>query len=294
MANNRKAIIQTLLYSSLFNFPLLKEEIYYYLHNHKSVSRIELEESISLLKNILVKQDDFYTLRGGEGFFKIRKSRASTSAFKQKQGLRVANILGYIPTILFIGISGSVAVGNAKDSDDIDLFVITSDRSLYTTRLIIIIILQLLRIRRRKNEAKPQDKICLNMLVDEKGMDLKESQNIYVARELAQLHPLFERDGDYQKFLNKNYWIHTYLVNAVGKNNRFIHKKKSSFNSFVVIEPIFRFIEKRLIKRSQTREIATNHVLAFHPLNTKNNVLLRMEEISLQYNKYYDISYKNK
>jgi len=289
MADNKKAIIQTLLYSSLFNFPLSKDELYYYLHAGSKISEKEFEKYLSLVISQIVVKDGFYTLKGNEKSFELRKKRSITSIKKRDEGLKVAKILGYIPSVLFIGISGSVAVGNAKDSDDIDFFVVTSNRSLYATRLLLLLILQLLGKRRSRKEIKPQNKICLNMLVDQNGMYFqKSSQDLYTARELVQMYPLFERGGYYQKLLAKNNWTQSLMPHAVGQTNTFIHRKMSISSIFSVLEPIAKFIEQRLIKRNQTREVATNHVIALHPNDTKNWVLTKFNNGKLHYSKYYN------
>ncbi len=287
MAGSKKAIIQTLLYSAIFDFPLTKDEIYYYLYSEKTISKKEFEENLSSLKNILITSDGFFAFKSHRNSIDLRKKRQQISLKKQQEGLRIARILGLIPTVLFIGMSGSVAVGNAKDTDDIDFFIVTTNHSLYTTRLLILLILQILGKRRKRNEVKTQNKICLNMLVDQDGMQFDQPYDLYTARELVQLYPLFEREGYYQKLLHTNSWTRSFMPHAVGQRNIFLHRRKSSMQSFSFIELICKTLEKRLIKRDQTSEIAVDHVIALHPLDTKNRVLTKFREQDLHYNKYY-------
>jgi predicted nucleotidyltransferase len=287
MAGSKKAIIQTLLYSALFEFPLTEDEIYYYLQSNKLISKKEFKESLSSLKNILVTHGGFYTLKGYEKSIELRRKRNLISVKKGREALKIARVLGYIPTILFIGISGSVAVGNATETDDIDFFVVTTNKSLYTTRLLILITLQLLGRRRKRNDVKPRDKACVNMLVDQDGMSFKNPHDLYTARELVQLFPLFERDDYYQKLLTKNNWTRSLMPHALGQQNEFLHKRKSFLQSFSFIEFICRSLEQKLIKRNQTRETITNHTIALHPFDTKNKVLAKIKEQDIHYSKYY-------
>lgn len=287
MAGSKKAILQTLVYSSIFDFPLTKDEIYYYLYSERVISKKEFEESLSSLKDILVTTDGFFALKGHERSIQLRKKRQQISLKKQQEGLRIARMLGLIPTVLFIGMSGSVAVGNADDTDDIDFFVITANHSLYATRLFILLILQLMGKRRKRNEVKPKNKVCLNMLVDQDGMNLTKLQNLYTARELVQLFPLFERGNVYQRLLHINSWTRSFMPHALGKKNIFLHRKESLIQSFSLMESVCRYVQKRLIKRGQTSEIASDHIIALHPLDTKNRVLTKFEEQDVHYNKYY-------
>lgn len=287
MAGSKKAILQTLVYSSIFDFPLTKDEIYYYLYSEKTISKKEFEESLSSLKNMLVTKDGLFALKGREKSIELRKKREQISLNKQREGLKLARMLGVIPTVLFIGISGSVAVGNADETDDIDFFVITANHSLYATRLFILLILQLMGKRRKRNEVKPKNKVCLNMLIDQDGMHFTKPHTLYTARELVQLYPLFERGDYYQKLLQKNSWTRSFMPHASGKDNIFIHHKESSIQSLSFIESMCKYLEKRLIKREQTSEIATDHIIALHPLDTKNRVLTKFEKKDIHYNKYY-------
>ena len=289
MADSKKAILETLLYSTLFNFPLTKNEIYYYLHSNKVIPKKEFEKKLASLENSLVFKDNFYTLKDNEKSVDLRKKRLVISNKKRLDALKIVKVLGYIPTVLFIGISGSVAVGNAEDPDDIDFFIITTNNSLYTTRLLMLLILQLLGRRRKRNELKPQNKICLNMLVDEDGMSFEKSQSIYTARELLQMYPLFERQDYYQKLLAKNNWTNSFMSHAHGQNNKFIKKKLSFIKSFFLVDPLCRSLEQSLIKRNQTRETATHHVIALHPLDTKTVILAEIDKRRLHYSKYYSV-----
>lgn len=289
MAGGREAIIQTLFYSSLFNFPLTKTEIYYYLHSDKNISVNEFEGILSLLKNKLIIKDEFYALAGHESSIKSRKSRIASSALKKEEGFRIAKILGRIPTVLFIGITGSVAVDNARDSDDIDIFMVTRRNCLYTTRLVSLLILQVLGKRRRKNEMIHRNKICLNMLVDEVGMDFSKSKDIYTARELLQMYPLFERDSYYKKLLKKNKWTRTLLPNALGRDIKIFSSKKYFEWQVNALESFCRTLELKLIKRDLTSEVVTKHVIALHPSNTKHVILEKIKNNRLHYNKYYGI-----
>jgi len=291
MAGSKKAIIQTLLYSTLFDFPLTEDEIYYYLQSDTLISKTDFKKSFSSLKNILVTNGSFYTLKGFERSIELRRKRKLISEKKRQEGFKIARYLGYIPTILFIGLSGSVAVENADETDDIDFFVVTTNGSLYTTRLLILIILQVLGRRRKRNELRPHNKACVNMLVDQDGMYLKNSHDLYTARELVQLYPLFERDGYYQKLLKKNSWTRSFMPHAVGHRNEFLHKKTIFLQSFSFLEFICRILEQKLIKRNQTREIVTNHVIALHPFDTKNKVLIKVKEHTIHYSKYYTDHY---
>ena len=170
--------------------------------------------------------------------------------------------------------------------------VITKKNTLFTTRFLLLLILQILGVRRSRNQKETADTICLNLLFDETAINwFSDKQDIYTAREISQLLPLFERNDTYRRFLLSNKWIKKYLPNIFYSRSSNFDSKKSNgiFFSKIIINPfvetISRVLQMSLIKRHQTREIVTKHVLAFHPNDYRVFVLdqlrLKMRQFGL-------------
>ena len=202
MDNRERAILKTLLYSDFFDYPLKEEEIFKYLITDKKIDKIQVHKVLKQFKIAVESNKNFYFLSGRKSLVKKRINREKISLQKFKKAKKIIKILSLIPTIRLIGISGTLSMRNSEKHDDIDIFVITQENFVWTTRFLLIIFLVLLGVYRTRNSKNYSDKICLNMMLDEGSMKLEK--NLYIAHEISQLVPVFEKDNTYKKFLLEN------------------------------------------------------------------------------------------
>lgn len=134
------------------------------------------------------------------------------------------------------------------------------------------------------------------MLIDENSMSLpKIKRDLYNAHEIVQLLPIFERENMYSKFINANSWVSKFLANAfeckIRQNNKF-HRAEFFISmalrlilSISALEWLSKQIQLWYIKKHQTKEIVTDNLLAFHPLDYKDMILSLYEERVKKYAK---------
>lgn len=214
MSQSSQAILKTLAYSDVFDYPLTEKEIWQYLISEKIVSFEEIQNELhSLLESKRIsKKDDYYFLQGRKKIVGIRKNRRKWSQKKLKIAKRVTSWLKTISWVKMIAVTGALAMKNAKKDDDIDLFFITASNRLWLSRGIIVSFLRLFGLYRRPQKIK--DMICPNMFLDKSHLKLpKEEQNLFTAHEVCQLKLIWQKDKIYQKFLKENRWVTTYLAN---------------------------------------------------------------------------------
>jgi len=166
-----------MLYSNLFDYPLTAEEIYNFLIAEK-IDRKEFFKYLKNAKNSIDFSGGFFFLKGHQKFVQERKTREVVSLNKLRKAERIISKLSLIPTIKLVGISGTLAMKNCKKSDDIDIFVIAQNGFAWTTRFLTAGFLVMLGVYRNKNSKKYQDKICLNLVLDEDRM-LFDSQDLF-------------------------------------------------------------------------------------------------------------------
>ncbi|RJQ36049.1 hypothetical protein C4559_05605 [Candidatus Microgenomates bacterium] len=280
--NLKESIIKTLAYSDIFDYPLAENEIRKFLIEC-SAKKITLKKE---LKNISVisKKNKFYCFKNRTEIINKRMDREKESLLKFKFAKKIIFKLSLIPTVQLIGISGALSMNNCEKDDDIDLFIITSKKTLWTTRLFLIFLLEIMGKRRKRLEEDTKDKICLNFLIDESSIGfIKKRQDLYTAHEIIQLIPIFERNNMYKKFINSNYWIKNFLPNFEFKR-KIKHDNKSFINSllFYILYFIMRFpsfewfakiIQFQFMKKHITKEIISNNFLAFHPNDQRKKTL---------------------
>ena len=117
-SSSEKAILKTIHYSDIFNFPLAKDELWDFLIQDNEVSKPSFEEALANLSKEISYKDGFYCLAGNEMNIKKRKRNLSEARKKLHLAKKAAKLLSYIPTISLIGLSGGVAIGNVEKADD--------------------------------------------------------------------------------------------------------------------------------------------------------------------------------
>lgn len=268
-----KAILSAICYSDIFDFPLKENEIKKY-----AISESKLEISSDNLKHLINKRkiyskQGYYFLPGRETIVAKRVEREEESFKKIKIAKRIAKILSFLSTIQFIGISGSLAMGNSDKNEDIDLFIISKEKTVWFTRLVCILILDILGKRRKKGVQNVSNKICLNMFLDERSLLLpNKKQNLYSAHEIMQMKQVFVRGGIYDDFLNSNTWIKKFLPYTFDFKDKNI-KKNKTINFFYPLEIFSKYFQLLIMNKNRKKEIISDSLLAFHPDDVTSKIL---------------------
>lgn len=298
MASNI-SILKTLIYSDIFDYPLTKDEIWKFLIG-KKVHKDSFEKELNRLVRFEVTpfettplgcNRNLYYLIDRKEIAEKRIRRKKVSQQKLVEAKKIIKYLSLIPTVLFIGISGGLALKNAEKKDDIDLFVITSKDTLWITRLILVFLLLIMGQYRGRGKKESQ-KVCLNMLIDETSLSFpKKRQDLYTAHEIVQLKPMCDRDNTYKRFMEANKWVDLFLPNARGTKPNATLSNADSFFS-VILRPVLRLsalkqfakiIQLLYMKKHRTKETVESNFLAFHPFDYKSFVL---KEYNKRLNKY--------
>lgn len=279
-SNIKENILKTLVYADIFDYPLIKEEIWRFFICEKPVSQKELEK-------FLVSFDSshgFYYLKKREHIISKRKIKEKESQKKLQIAKRIASLLGFIPSVLLIGVSGNLSMKNAEKKDDIDIFVITKSGTLWGTRLLLVLFLKILGKHRGKQDRHVENKICINMLIDETAMAIPSyRRNLYTAHEVVQMKPIFERHNMYNKFIAANAWVRKFLPNTLEmKKVRYEDRK---VNNIFLLEWIAKKVQLWYMKKNITTEVVSDTILAFHPMDYTGVVLRKYNERVKQYEK---------
>lgn len=71
-------------------------------------------------------------------------------------------------------------MNNSDKDDDIDFFLITSEDAVWSTRFFVLIILAILGVKRKRNGKNISNSICLNMLITNNALSLRNIKKIYI------------------------------------------------------------------------------------------------------------------
>lgn len=263
----KRAILKTLIYADIFDYPLKVNEIHKWLIGRKAALR-QVEKALKVSR-------EYYFLPKREGLVAKRKLYEKNSVSYMLKAKIIAQILRVIPWVKLVGVSGGLALSNASKKDDIDFFIITAKKRLWLSRFFILGLLSFLRQRRKKGDrgVKIAGKVCVNILLEEDKLEQK-NKDIYVAHEVLQMRPLWERDGIYAKYLQSNKWAFKFLPNWIGGVNKKAKASVSARNSFIdKIENLAKWLQLTIIQKPTGAERIEDGSLYFHPNDCRKEVL---------------------
>lgn len=200
-----QAIIQTVAYVDIFDYPLTLPEIHRYLIGHTTTID-ELHDIIhhTLIPHQLQCQDHFYTLPQRQSIVATRQQRTTNAAQLWPVAHQYARQIAQLPFIHMIAVTGSLAVDNPDPHADIDYFIITTSGRLWLARALTILVVRL--------AARHGHHLCPNYFLAHDALALPH-HDLYIAREIAQMIPLYGLET-YQLFRHQNLWVNNYLPNA--------------------------------------------------------------------------------
>jgi hypothetical protein len=201
------AILHTLVYADLFDYPLTTEEIHRYLTGYPA--------PLSLVKEHLQRNgrsseqwasvSRFWFLAGREHLVDLRQQRETYSQVLWPKARRFGHLVAALPFVRMVSITGSLAMHNViNPQDDVDLLIVTAEDRVWLGRALVILIVHLAR--------RFGVELCPNYVMAESCLEMGEP-SLYIAHELAQLHPLHGADI-YHRLLKSNAWMVDYLPNA--------------------------------------------------------------------------------
>src|SRR5260370_38541268 len=202
----RRAVLSTLIYADLFDYPMTDSEIQRYLIGEAATTpRVTaLLDGDAGLRRHVDRTGDWVHLAGRSHLAKVRRERASVSAglwpIARHYGARIARL----PFVRLVGVTGALAMNNAAVDDDIDLFILVQPGRLWLCRLLILAVVRL--------AARRGTELCPNFLISTDHLQLSE-RNLFTAHEVSQMVPL-TRTPWYDAFLDANGWVRDFLPNA--------------------------------------------------------------------------------
>lgn len=215
-----RAIVRTLLYFDIFNYPLNEKEILNSLSEKFSKEEEIKPELQLLLQNGLIgEKDDFYFIGEERGRVERRKNGNELADLFLKKAYRFSRIIGFFPFVRGVYISGSLSKGFIDKESDIDYFIITEPGRLWLTRVMLTMFKKIFLLNSRKY-------FCVNYFIDTNTLEIPD-KNIFTATELTHLIPTYNYNL-YLDFLNSNGWIKDYYPNFPLRSNKSVIMPKQT------------------------------------------------------------------
>ena len=283
----RNSIIKTLCYADVFESSMNKSEIFRYYIGKKKVYATSLSMVLSSMvkEGVIDKSGGYYFLIDRKMLVDLRHKRERESRMKLVIAKRASALLARIPTVRFVGISGSLSMNNCRAEDDIDLFIISSKNTLWITRLFVNLTLLALGHKRSRNDIFGADLICPNMFLAEDNLEIPdEKKNLFSAHEVVQLRPVINKDKTYEEFLLQNAWVNNFIPNFKIITKPLMIRKNTIYDYLVkALNFLFYILQKLYMLKKMTKEEVSLGVARFHP---KDKGKFVCELFNIKY-KYY-------
>ncbi|MEO8404678.1 MAG: hypothetical protein ABI480_08790 [Chitinophagaceae bacterium] len=197
------AILKTLAYFDIFQYPLSKAEIKQFLEHPIRESEMDIAFRQLLDNELIFLHQQFYSLQNNP-LLATRRIAGNERAMKLlPKAKRIGRFLYRFPFVRAVGVSGSLSKNFADEKADIDFFIITSANRLWIARTIMHLFKKLTFL------VGQQHCYCMNYYTDEQALEL-EDKNIFTAMEVKTLLPVSGEKAS-QEFFESNKWTNDWL-----------------------------------------------------------------------------------
>ncbi len=202
----QRAILKTLAYFDVFDFPLTWDELCRYL-SVPCPSETELTRALEILcRNKCIRcHDSLYYLAGRDHQVSLRHTRQQRAAELMEIAQESVRVLKNIPFVRGIYLSGDLSKGVCNhNQSDIDYFLIVAPHRVYVVKLF-------LALFRRIRRFNPDNLYCFNYIISESALAIGPP-SLYFAYEIAGLQTLFN-EPLLDRFRQANAWVALYVPN---------------------------------------------------------------------------------
>ena len=195
------AVLKTIVYADLFDYPLTMEEIHQNLFGFRA-SRTMVAATLKTqeLTDLITFEQGYYMLKGRSHLYEERLNKTEEAQRLFEQHRKLLYWLCACPFVRMMSLSGALAFKNCKEDSDIDLFLVIDKKRLWTIYAFLAVTAKLIGKR---------ELLCLNYIIGRSDTHIKD-QDIFNAHQIANLRPMYGWTH-YRKFTATNGWVMGYL-----------------------------------------------------------------------------------
>ena len=199
--DRRLEILDSLVYADVFDCALTFDELRCYARVPVEPEALrELLRDAPAVAQLIVERDGLYCLRDRPELLDRRPPRMARALVLQRRARRVARVIGKLPFVRGVMLTGSAAAQDAGDDADVDLLIVVAPRRLGLTFLLLGSASRLLG----------RALFCPNYYVCEGHLGTTAG-SLYFAREAQQARGLV---GDGRALFDANPWLAEVFPNA--------------------------------------------------------------------------------
>lgn len=284
----KKAILATLHFYDMFDFPLTNLEIFdNLLFDNSSSSEVLTAIKELQHENLIGFDQGFYHLANRGEIVTTRKRRYLESYYKWQIIKRYRFIFHQAPYVKMVGVANTLAYSNAKPDGDIDLLVVIKRKRMFVGRLILTALSLLFDMWRWGGRVK--NRFCLSFYLSEDNLDLSSiklpHEDVYLAFWTKWMKPIYCDDPKVaERYWRKNNWINSYFPNTKFVNQVNLIDQKGRIKKFLEwglsgwlgdqLENILMKMQLNKIKQNTPISsvdgiMANKNILKFHPAGVR-------------------------
>lgn len=216
------AILRTLAYFDIFDYPLTADQVWRWVFTVSGQKEVYTFDNARAALESMAREhriefvDSYYCLPGRASIVQIRSQRWKFGQKKWKRVLSAARYLELVPFVRMVAVVNTLAIDNAREESDMDLLIITKPGRIWMTRLMVTGIVSLLGYRR--HGTKITNRICLSFYATTESMNFGQlrlqPEDPHFTFWTSQAVPLINDRGTYEKFQTENSWVTENLPNA--------------------------------------------------------------------------------
>jgi hypothetical protein len=270
MNRQELAIARTVIYASVFDYPLTLEQV----HRTLISSTMSPEQVVATydgsarLRSVIEYRDGFFFPSGRADLVAERRRREARSRDFLARHARLLRWICELPFTRMVALSGSIAHLNLEEGGDLDLFIVTRGRRVWMVTVAMILLTRLLGVRRV---------VCANFVMSDTHLAIEqiEQQDLFTANQILHLKPLIGEEV-LEGFVAANPFV-----------RRFYPNRPSQPESGFAIHPerarrwLKSALEWALTLPSPAIEAACRHAYAWH-LNRRSGSWRSPEQVRLR------------
>ena len=198
------AIARSILYAALFDYPLTLSQLRQTLiESAQTPSEIMATvRSSSRLATVIEHHDGYFFPAGRRALIDTRQRREARSRAFLAAHRPLLRIIGALPNVRMVALSGSIAHLNLEQGGDLDLFIVTRGARVWSTAVAVILLAKLLGRRRT---------LCANFIVADTSL-CSDQHDLFTASQVINLKPI-TGDDIYRRLVEANPFVHHFYRN---------------------------------------------------------------------------------
>lgn len=203
-----EAIIRTVLYADVFNFPMTIPEIHHFLISRQSYALADVKQAFltsAILRSCFDVSGAYIVCRDRPEIVTLREEREAATARLLPLAEQYGAWLARLPFVRMVAITGALSMRNPADQDDdLDYVLVTAAGRVWTARAFAVLLVRIVKLRGVT--------LCPNYVLAETALT-QERHDIFMAHEVAQMIPVFGQEM-YARMRGLNDWVFDHMANT--------------------------------------------------------------------------------